>query len=440
MSVKNSLGDIPVVVEGRQSGPRPSQKLHWQRRAFQYGVLALLVIIPLTGLFRIDPIQGAFVVLGRQIWFSDFSIVFGFWGIIACLLAMLYSVMGTVFCGWACPQNTLSEWANNLTFKLLGKRAEVSLDGTPMQISQAKNKPLNWLILIALSALVSALVALIPLFYFYDPLLIWRFVTFQHDPGLAPSLHWIYLVFLLVILVDITMIRHFMCRFMCIYKVWQHTFKTKQTLHIAYDESRKAECEKCNYCVTSCFLAIDPRKTDLYDTCINCGECVTACENLHVRKGGETLLRFAMGERQSSGENEFRTSMSDLFSRVSWSFPILVLGLAMFLWGLWSYERYHFAVYRADTLQGAQILDYRISLANKFYEPTRLNVAVEGLREDQYTLAAKSVEFETAGRINLELKISPALAKGLYPILVRVKSEDGWEESFRVQHFSAGAS
>ena len=97
-----------------------------------------------------------------------------------------------------------------------------------------KNRPLNWLVLIALSAGVAAAVALIPLFYFYEPFLIWKFVTFQHDSGLAPSLHWIYTIFFLVILVDITMIRHFMCRFMCVYKVWQHTFKTKQTLHIAY--------------------------------------------------------------------------------------------------------------------------------------------------------------------------------------------------------------
>ncbi len=435
MSIQNSLGGIPVVVEGR----KPSQKLHWQRRAFQYGVLLLLVLVPVTGLFRIDPIQGAFVVLGRQIWFSDFSIVFGFWAIMACLLAMLYSLMGTVFCGWACPQNTLSEWANNLTFKLLGKRAEVSLDGSPMQLSQIKNKPLNWLVLIALSAGVAAAVALIPLFYFYEPFLIWKFVTFQHDSGLAPSLHWIYTIFFLVILVDITMIRHFMCRFMCVYKVWQHTFKTKQTLHIAYDESRASECEKCNYCVTSCFLAIDPRKTDLYDTCINCGECVTACDNLHARKGeGNSLLRFAMGERKSAGAVEFKTNMSDLFSRVTWSFPILLLGLGMFIWGLWSYERYHMSAYRADIAQGGQILDYRISLANKLYEPTRLHVEVEGLSDEQYTLATKEVDFQTAGRINVELKISPGLAKGLYPVLVRVTSEDGWQDSFRLQHFSAG--
>ncbi len=437
MSTNKTLGEIPVLVESRKS----INKLHWQRRAFQLSVMALLVLIPMSGLFRIDPIQGAFVILGRQIWFSDFGIVFGFWVAVACLLAMLYSVMGTVFCGWACPQNTMSEWANRMTHKLLGKRADISLDGSPMQLSAAKNRTLNWIILILLSAGVSALVALIPLFYFYDPILIWKFVSFQYDPGLAPSLHWIYTVFFLVILVDITMIRHFMCRFMCIYKVWQHTFKTRQTLHVAYDDTRSDECAKCNYCVSSCFLAIDPRKTDVYDTCINCGECITACDTLQARKetGKQGLLKFAMGERQGQSFAYFKTNVNDLFSRVSWTFPIFIIGVLLMAWGFWDYERYHLSAYRADTLQADKILDYRISVANKFYEPTRLYVSIEGLEQDAYTLQNDWVDFDTAGRINVKLSIRPDLPKGLHPILVRVKSEDGWEDSFRLQHFSAGS-
>ena len=435
MSVNKTLGEIPVVVERR----KPNNKLHWQRRIFQLTVLTLLVVIPLSGLFRIDPIQGAFVILDRQIWFSDFAIVFGFWLAAACLMAMMYSVLGTVFCGWACPQNTLSEWANNMTFKLLGKRAEVSLDGTPMQVAPSKNKVLNWFVLVGLCAAVSAVIALIPLLYFYEPQVIWSFVTFQHDSRLAPSLHWIYTIFFLVILIDITMIRHFMCRFMCIYKVWQHTFKTRQTLHIAYDDTRADECEKCNYCASACFLAIDPRKTDIYDTCINCGECIVACDALHAKKGrGDSLLKFAMGERKGQDYGAFKTNMNDLFSRVSWSFPFFLLGAVMFAWGLFDYERYHFSVYRADTVHGSQILDYRISLANKFYEPTALHVAVEGLEPGQFALQNEHVQFDTAGRINVSLSVSPDLPKGLYPIMVRVNSDDGWQESFRLQHFSAG--
>lgn len=436
MKSNKSLADIPVVVESA----KPSHKLHWQRRAFQYSVMLLLAIVPLSGLFRIDPIQGAFVILDRQVWFSDFGMVFGFWVAMACVLAMMYSLAGTVFCGWACPQNTLSEWANTLTFKLLGKRAEVSLDGAPMQLSSAKNKTLNWTILIGLSAAVAGLTALIPLLYFYEPVLIWKFVTFQHDAGLAPSLHWIYTVFFLIIFVDITMIRHFMCRFMCIYKVWQHTFKTKQTLHVAYDNERADECSKCNYCVSSCFLGIDPRQTDIYDTCINCGECIEACGNLQQRKksGKPSLLRFAMGERQGQNFAYFKTNVNDLFSRVTWSFPIFVLGIVMMVWGASSYERYHISAYRADTLQGDNILDYRISLANKFYETTALYLSVEGLPEDSFQLEKSTVDFDTAGRINVALSVSSELPKGLHPILLRVKSDDGWEDNFRLQHLSVG--
>ncbi|MFC1750217.1 4Fe-4S binding protein [Pseudomonadota bacterium] len=435
MSVNKTLEDIPVVVERR----KPSNKLHWQRRIFQLTVLALLVVVPLSGLFRIDPIQGAFVILDRQIWFSDFGIVFGLWLAGACLMAMMYSVLGTVFCGWACPQNTISEWANKLTFKLLGKRAEVSLDGTPMQVAPSKNNVLNWFVLVGLCMVISAGIALIPLLYFYEPAIIWNFVSFQHDSRLAPSLHWIYTIFFLVMFINITMIRHFMCRFMCIYKVWQHTFKTRQTLHVAYDDARSDECEKCSYCTTSCFLGIDPRKTDVYDTCINCGECITACDGLQARKGGDDgLLKFAMGERKGQDQNAFKTNLNDLFSRVTWSFPIFLLGVVMFAWGLVVYERYHVSVYRADTIQGSQILDYRISLANKFYETTQLHVEVDGLEPDQFTLERKLVEFDTAGRLNVVLSVSDDLPKGLYPVVVRVHSDNGWQDSFRVQHFSAG--
>ena len=438
MSANKALSKIAVVVEGS----KPSQALHWQRRGFQFFVLLLLVAIPLSGLFRIDPIQGAFMVLDRQIWFSDFFIVFGFWVAVACVMVTVYSVLGTAFCGWACPQNTLSELANLATHKLLGKRADVSLDGTPMRVAVAKNKLLNWALLGLFCSVIAALIALIPLLYFYPPSAVWNFVTFQHDVRLAPSLHWIYGVFFLVILIDITMIRHFMCRFMCIYKVWQHTFKTRQTLHVAYDQSRAGECAKCNYCVTSCFLGIDPRKTDVYDSCINCGECITACDVLHARKGGgESLLKFAVGERDGDNFKRFRTSVGGLFGRVIWSFPLLLLGLAMFGYGLWSYQPHHVAVYRADTLQGEVILDYRISVANKLYRPADVTLRVEGMAPDEYRLERDTVTFGTAERINVQLSLSPDLPNGLHPFIVHAESSDGrWRGSFRVHHLATGAS
>lgn len=430
MSGQNSLSSIPVSVEP----PKASLKLHWQRRAFQLAFITLLIAIPVSGLLRIDPIAGAFVILDRQVWWSDFFLVFGLWVLLASSLVLVYSSVGTAFCGWACPQNSLAEWANQLTRKLLGKRAEINLDGEKMQVAAKKNHWLNWIVLGGLILLVSMVFALIPLLYFYSPEVIWSFITFQDDERLAASLHYIYFIFVLITFIDIAFIRHFWCRFMCIYKVWQHGFKTKHTLHVAYDEARSDLCAKCNFCVTACFIDIDPRKTNEYDSCINCGECITACNNLQAKKGQPGLLTFKVGEQQATKFAMLSMKLSSLSSRMRWTIPFAVLGLTMFIWGVMDYERYHLAVYRADMTHGAEIRDYRVAVSNKIYGNATLEIGVKGLSKEQYTLSSHRVQFNDAGRIDLELHIQK-LPKGLHAVVVHVESSDGWTDSYRVQHF-----
>lgn len=433
MNYQRTLAGIPIVTADAKSGRR----LHSVRRAVQTGTLIIAILIPLSGLFRIDPVDGAFVVLDRQIWFADFYLVIGLWLAISSLLVMTYSLVGTAFCGWSCPQNTLAEWANTMTRNLLGKRAEVSLDGKPVKVSSGKDKWLNWVILGTVFLAVAALAALVPMFYFYPPEMIWMFVTFQSDPRLAGSLYWIYTIFVMILFLDIAFIRHFWCRFMCVYRVWQHTFKTRETLHVMHDKSHPDECSHCNFCETSCFIGIDPRQTEVYDACINCGECITACSSIRgARKTGNSLLRFAIGEAGSSSVVDFKhTNVGSIMLRAPWSILLTLLGLSLFAWGIWSYQPYHFSVYRAETLQGAQISDYRISLANKLYRPVLLTIKVEGLPQDVYTLSDAQVSFVSAGRQDVNLHINRDLSPGLYPVLVHVDSADGQRESFRVQHF-----
>ncbi|HHH36319.1 MAG TPA: 4Fe-4S binding protein [Gammaproteobacteria bacterium] len=430
--MNKALQDIPVVAVDADRG----QRIHAWRRALQLGSILLAILIPVSGLFRIDPVEGAFVVLDRQVWFSDFYLVVGLWLAISCFLVMTYSLVGTAFCGWICPQNTLSEWANRMTQRWLGKRAEVSLDGTPMRVSQGKNKWSNWLLLGTMFVLAAMGMALIPLFYFYPPDVIWSFVTFKDDPRLAGSLHWIYTIFVLIIAVDIAFIRHFWCRFMCVYRVWQHTFKTRETLHIAHDDSRAEECERCNFCVTACFIGIDPRRTETYDACINCGECITACSRIRAsRKTGGSLLRFEVGDRRGRGAGR-RSNLGSIVGRAPWATALMLLGLAMFSWGLWSYDTFHFSVYHSGTGQGGGAADYRISLANKLYRPASLRVEIAGLPAQAYTLSESTVNFDTAGRQDLNLHIS-GLSPGLHPFVVTVAA-DGIRQSFRVNHYVPG--
>jgi polyferredoxin len=428
MSSNDTLSKIPINVEPANR----SVSFHWRRRLVQFLFIAIAIIVPVSGLLRIDLVAGAFVVFDYQIWWADFFLVFGLWMFLASGMVMLYSTVGTAFCGWACPQNTLSEIANDWTYRLLGKRADMSVAGEKMKVADSKNRFLNWLLLAIILVAMSMLLALIPLLYFYPPEVIWSFMIFRDDARLADSLHYIYVISVIVILVDVCFIRHFWCRFMCVYRVWQHGFKTKQTLKITYDESRSELCEKCNYCSTACFIGLDPRNTDMYDSCINCGECIDACDRLQAKKGKAGLLSFEHGSKTKASAMRNLASMS---LRVRWTLPFSALGLGFFIWGLVAYEPYRLAVYRADLQFASVIRDYRIAVSNKLYRDAEVSVRIEGLPENSYVLPEKVLRFDTATRIDLNLHIESNLPPGLYSFLVHMISVDGWHDSYRVQHF-----
>ncbi len=428
MSSNDSLSQIPITVEVVQ----PSMPFHWRRRLTQFLFIAIAIIVPVSGLLRIDLVTGAFVVLDYQIWWADFFLIFGLWLLLASCMVMLYSTIGTAFCGWACPQNTLSEIANEWTYRLLGKRADMSVSGEKMKVAPSKDRWLNWLLLGSILVAMSMALSLIPLFYFYPPDVIWSFMTFRDDDRLADSLHYIYFICVLVMLVDVSFIRHFWCRFMCVYRVWQHGFKTHQTLSLAYDETREDQCEKCNFCSTVCFIGLDPTNTDMYDSCINCGECVDACNTLQAKKGEVGLLSFARGSDKKEKKQRNLALMSE---RMRWTLPFGALGLGMFIWGIVSYEGYHLSVYRADLQYATVIRDYRIAISNKLYRDTEVTVRIEGLSEESYTLSDNVARFDSAGRVDLNLHMESNIVPGLHTFLVHVESTDGWNAVYRAQHF-----
>jgi len=432
--INKRLASIPIKVAGVVPNKR-QPGYHGKRRIFQTVVLLLVILVPLSGLFRIDPEVGGLVVLDRQIWFSDFFLISGLWIMLASGLVLLYSVAGTVFCGWACPQNTLAEWANHMTHKLLGKRAEISLVGEAPQVAIAKNKILNWTLLGLSFLAVSMLFALIPLLYFYPPDVVWSFIIWRPDTRLAGSLYWIYTVWVMIILLDISVVRHFWCRFACVYRVWQHSFKTRETLHVSYDASRVAECSKCNYCVTTCFIDLDPRKTESFDSCINCGDCIDACNTLQGRKGEIGLLSFATRARDKT--RKFRDNSMSLFSRLGWTAPFAILGAVMFAWGIWTYQPYHLSMGNLETPDhqlSAQ--DYRIEVTSKQYKPSELAVSVLGLAPTEYKLSNQQVKLDSVGRASITLSISTHMPQGIHPFVVEVHSRDGWAGRFTANHFA----
>jgi len=287
------------------------------------------------------------------------------------------------------------------------------------------------------------LAALIPLLYFFPPSAIWSFLTFTEDPDLAASLHWIYFVCVAIFLLDIAVMRHLMCKFMCIYRVWQHSFKTRETLHIRYDRSRSDHCGTCHYCVDACFLDIDPRKTEVFDSCVNCGACVTACDELHGKSkklSGPGLLSFAIGDRegQSAQGQQSKGVLASFFARAKASSMATLAGALFFATGIAGYQSEEFSVYRSEAWHGAKVLDYRINVAHKLYHPVDIRLRIEGLEPSQYQLQSEQLHFDTAGRKDVALHLKESLPKGLYRFRVYATADNGWSDVFDVTHFAPG--
>jgi len=432
MKANDLLGKIPVVDAAGQNVYK-QDGLKWKRAASKYGFILILLLIPILGIFRID-VSSGFIFMGREIWFGDFFVVFGFWLALASTAILFYSTVGTAFCGWACPQNTFSTIMDNITTKLLGKRAVIDWEGKSGKVANKKNNPLNWSFLVLQTILISMLVAFIPLMYFIPPEAILAFVTFQPSDVMPGSLYWIYTVFVFIIAVNFGVVRHYFCRYMCVYRMWQFLFKTTDGLHLDYDESRKADCEKCNYCVTACMIDIDPRNTTTYDSCTNCGACVTACNSIHEKKGKPGLLKLTFGKRRNKKILAQR-SMATLPERVRWVLPVWALGAGMFAWGLVSYQPYHLAVYKSEKDQGAQISEYRVNIAHKIYEAGEVKLSVAGLDKKYYSLSNNELSFDSVGREDAYVEINPGLPAGLHHFIVKAESINGWKRQIRMQHF-----
>jgi polyferredoxin len=317
---------------------------HFPRRTVQIASLLVIALIPAAGLFRIDLASASFNILDRQIWWSNFAFISGMTIVLITVTILSYVTIGTVWCGWACPQNLLVEWANNLTYKFLGKRADVRVDGKGMVVAKSKNKAINWLILGGIFLAASLILALIPVLYFLPPGDVWDFITFSANQNVTSFITFPYFFIALLIFIDIAFIRYFFCDYACFYRVGQMIFKARNALHVSYDASRSADCAKCTYCATSCITNIQPTNIKAQDRCIGCGVCIDACDKLHqkTRPHEKTqahektwttgLLRFEIG---NGGHATWKQKLKALSTRFNWIMGAAsILGLAMMTWGV----------------------------------------------------------------------------------------------------------
>ena len=316
-------------MTNRSSTVKFAPRFRRTRRFTQFAALLLIVLIPVIGLFRIDFATASFDIMGLRVAWTNYYFLSGLAIVLITGPVITYRVMGSTFCGWACPQNLFSELANDATHSLLGKRASVSINGPGMVVAASKNRVGNWLVLGVGFTAASAVLAFFFLMFFYTRSDMWNFVT-GATPR-QPSMIVMYWMTTFFIFIDIATVRHLYCDYPCLYRVWMRFFKNRDAIHVSYDASRSADCEKCNYCATSCITDIQPTRIRITDTCVDCGECIDACDRLHAKSGTKGLLSFTLGGNGNS--MTARGMLGKAFSGLHWLVVVFFLaGCVLMAW------------------------------------------------------------------------------------------------------------
>ncbi len=216
----------------------------------QAAVSAVVVAAPFVGLCRVDVVGHRLILLGIPFTPQEFGPVFGLMllGMFVVFAGAL--IHGRLWCGWLCPQTTLSELVETLERWLRRGRRR----------STARRAAAVFTTLV-----VSALVGASAISYFLPP-----------DRYLSPPpVAWIaWALTTAVLAVNLLWVRHRFCVGLCPYGILQSIVMDDRTLRVTPNDDRIHECFDCKACVRSCFMGVDPRQAGKGDACIACGECI----------------------------------------------------------------------------------------------------------------------------------------------------------------------
>lgn len=267
------------------SNHKPSLLGPW-RRTFQWGASLLLLLIPWfnlqgTGLLRIDLSTLSLHIFGQVMRIEELYLFLIFCLLSGGLFLWTTMVFGRLWCGWACPQTTLTDLAEWFA-RLAGLRIRNN------RLAGAMGRKL---LVHTLYLLLALLVGANLVWYFIAPQ---RFFT-ELAQGTLPGGAWLsWGVIALTVYLDLALVRRLMCRDFCPYGRFQTVLADQSTLTLHLPAAAAGRCIKCGACVRSCPMEIDIRAGYQIE-CINCGRCLDACRKVMAPRRQPGLIRYSFG-------------------------------------------------------------------------------------------------------------------------------------------------
>jgi cytochrome c oxidase accessory protein FixG len=256
------------------------------RRLFQWATTLLLLLLPWLeadgkSLLRIDIPDLNLYLFGQVLRIQELYLVLLATLIFVLGFLLVTVVLGRVWCGWLCPQTTLSDVAEWAARRLGLTVKHYRLHG------HFSSKVLVQGVYLFLAFLVASNL----LWYFLPPRLFFaRLVTFD--------LHyasWITFVLTgLLVYLDLAVVRRLMCSDFCPYGRIQTSLVDKATLTLHLPDAELERCIECGSCVRTCPMEIDIRHGYQVE-CTNCGRCLDACRQVMAKRSEPGLIRYTFG-------------------------------------------------------------------------------------------------------------------------------------------------
>lgn len=267
---------------------------------------------------------------GIEIWPQEVYLLVGILILAAVGLFFATSLLGRVWCGFACPQTVWTDLFTLVEQWIQGDRnARMRLDEGSWTLDKIWKKVATHVIWLGIGLMTGGAWV----FYFNDaPTL---FDDIIHATTSWQVLGWMFALTLSTYFMA-GFARENVCKYMCPYARFQSAMFDKDTLIISYQTGRgeprgkhkhgaswegRGHCIDCTACVVVCPMGIDIRNGLQFD-CISCGLCVDACddvmEKIMLPRG---LIAYDTENNQVAREASVKAGQLPLKGKMRWIRP-----------------------------------------------------------------------------------------------------------------------
>ena len=256
----------------------------------------------------LDLAHRRFIFFGSTFWATDTFFLLLTLAILGLSLFFFTSLLGRVWCGWACPETVFLEFLFRPIEQLIegSPTQRRKLDEQPWSLKKLRLKILKYLCF----SVIAWMLASTALAYFIGrtPL----FEMMASYPWNNWGMFLLTLSLMGVLLFQFGWFREQFCTVVCPYARFQSVLLDDSSLVVGYDSSRGeprgkisrnsgGDCVDCGLCVKVCPTGIDIRN-GLQLECIQCAACADACDSIMSRIARPLgLIRYDT-ERGLAGE------------------------------------------------------------------------------------------------------------------------------------------